>query len=103
VLAVAAAAAVLAVAAAAAVLAVAEPALVMATGPTDGDARAAAPQEHLAVAADGVRVVRVAVRVAPRPVLTGNRQLLLDGGVVVLEIRVVDRSVRTDAVRVWVV
>jgi len=95
VLAVAAAAAVLAVAAAAAVLAVAEPALVMATGPT--------PQEHLAVAADGVRVVRVAVRVAPRPVLTGNRQLLLDGGVVVLEIRVVDRSVRTDAVRVWVV
>ena len=43
------------------------------------DARAAgAAQEHLAVAADRMRAVRVGVRVAPRPVLAGDRQLGLD-------------------------
>jgi len=66
VLAVAAAAAVLAVAAAAAVLAVAEPALVMATGPTRTAMPGRRPRRNTSpLPLTGVRVVRVAVRVAP--------------------------------------
>ncbi len=40
--------------------------------------RLRAAQEDVAVATDRVGVVRVRVRVAPRPVLAGDRQLLLD-------------------------
>ena len=54
--------------------------LAIATGPTLAvmPERSRAAQEDLAVAADRVRAVRVAVRVAPRPVLAGDRQLVLD-------------------------
>ena len=38
----------------------------------------ASPQEHLAVAPDGMRRLRVPVGVAPGPVLAGHRQLLLE-------------------------
>ena len=59
---------------------------------------AGAAQEHLAVAAHRVRPVRVGVRVAPRPVLAGDRQLLLDLLVVGPQVGVADRPVRADPV-----
>ena len=59
---------------------------------------AGAAQEYLAVAADRVRAVRVAVRVAPRPVLAGDRQLGLEVLVVGLEVGVADRPVGADSV-----
>ena len=54
--------------------------LAIATGPTLAamPELVGAAQEDLAVAADRVRPVRVGVRVAPRPVLPGDRQFLLD-------------------------
>ena len=56
------------------------------------------PLEDLAVAAHGVRRVRVAVRVAPRPVLAGDGQLLLDLLVEGAQVGVADRPVGADAV-----
>ncbi len=50
-------------------------------------------QEHLAVAADRMRPVRVAVRVAPGPVLPGDRQFLLDRPVVRQQVTVAERPV----------
>ena len=47
---------------------------------------------------DRVRRVRVAVRIAPRPVLAGDRQLALDPLVVRLQVPVGDRPVGADAV-----
>jgi hypothetical protein len=58
--------------------------------------RLGAAQEDLAVAADRVGVVRIAVWVAPRPVLAGDGQLLLDRRVVRLQIGVVDGPVGAD-------
>src|SRR6185503_459133 len=55
-------------------------------------------QEDLAVATDPVRMMRVAVRIAPWPVLPGHRQFLLDRLVVRPEVPVVDRPVRADPV-----
>jgi len=49
--------------------------------------------EHVAVAPHRVGVLGVAVRVPPRPVLAGDRQLLLDVLVVRLEVLVADRPV----------
>ena len=46
----------------------------------------------------GCGVVRVAVRVAPRPVLPGDRQFLFEQLVERLEVGVVDRPVRADPV-----
>ena len=57
-----------------------------------------AAQEDLAVPADRVRPLRVAVRVAPRPVLPRDRQFLLDRGVVGPEVGVIERPVGADAV-----
>src|SRR3954470_23208110 len=74
--------------------------LVMATGPTPGtDAEGvAAGLEQHAVAGDGVWRVRVAVRVAPRPGPTGDRQFGLDRLVVGPQIGVGDGPVGADAV-----
>ena len=47
---------------------------------------------------DRVRAMRVAVRIAPRPVLAGDRQLELEALVMALEIAVGDRPVGADAV-----
>ena len=64
-----------------------------------GDAkRLRAAQEDLTVPADRVRSLRIGVRIAPRPVLTGNRQLGFDRGVVRPEFLVADRPVRTDTI-----
>ena len=57
-----------------------------------------AAQGALGHPAQGMRRVRVAVRVAPRPVLAGDRQLLLEALVVRLEVAVGDRPVDADAV-----
>ena len=56
-------------------------------------------QEDLAVPADRVRPVRVPVRVAPRPVVPGDRQFLLDLLVVGAQLRVADRPVGAHPVR----
>jgi len=48
--------------------------------------------------ADRVRAVRIAVRIAPRPVLTGHGKLLLQALVVALELGIADRPVRADPV-----
>ena len=58
-----------------------------------------AAQEHLAVPADRVRPVRVAVRVSPRPALAGDREFLLDRLVVRAELGIADRPVGADAVQ----
>ena len=57
-----------------------------------------AAQEHLAVAAHRVRPVRVAVRVAPGPVLARDRQFLLDRPVVRQQVAVAERPVRAHPV-----
>ena len=61
--------------------------------------RPGAAQEDLAVPAHPVGMVRVAVRIAPRPVLPGDRQLLLDRLVVRPELGIVDRPVRAHPVQ----
>ena len=53
---------------------------------------------HVGAAGDRVRGVRIAVRISPRPVLAGHRQLELEPLVVRLEILVGDRPVRPHAV-----
>ena len=72
----------------------------MATGPTLASMPSFSrpAQEQLAVAADRVRPVRVAVRVAPRPVLPGDGQFLLDGGVVGPQLLVPEGPVGADPV-----
>ena len=57
----------------------------------------AAPQ-HLGRGGERVRRVRVAVRIAPRPVLAGDRQLALDRLVVRPQLGVGDRPVGADPV-----
>src|ERR1039458_9965790 len=71
----------------------------MAPGPTFAviPSALAPAQEGLAVAAHRMRPVRVAVRVAPRPVLAGHRQLLLDRRVVGPQVRIAQRPVGADA------
>ncbi len=54
--------------------------------------------EDFAVAAHRVGVVGVSVRVAPRPVVTGDGQLALDQLVIFLEVVVADRPVGADTV-----
>ena len=60
--------------------------------------RAGAGAGAVGAAGDRVRGVRVAVRVTPRPVLAGDRQLGLDALVVRLELLVGDRPVGADPV-----
>ena len=63
------------------------------------DAQLARPAPRLfGAAGDRVRPMRVAVRIAPRPVLTGDRQLELEALVVGLEVGVGDRPVLRHAV-----
>ena len=63
----------------------------------DPQAARALPRAQRA-GADRVRAVRVAVRVAPRPALPGDRQLALEPLVVGLQLLVGDRPVGGDAV-----
>ena len=72
----------------------------IATGPTRISIPSGARPGAGAVGAAGDRVggVRVAVRVPPRPVLPGDRQLALDALVVRLEVPVGDRPVGADPV-----
>ena len=64
-----------------------------------GDAQPVrAAQEYLPVAAYRVRAVRVAVRIAPGPVLAGDGQFAFDVVVVGPQVVVADRPVGTDAV-----
>ena len=75
--------------------------LVIATGPTRisiPQRARALPTRRSAAPRDRVRRVRVAVRVAPRPVLAGDRQLALDALEVRLQVAVGDRPVGADAV-----
>ena len=57
-----------------------------------------AAQEYLAVPADRMRPVRVAVRVSPRPALAGHREFLLDLLVVRAQLGVAHRPVGAHAV-----
>ena len=79
---------------------VAEPPVGDGHGPDAGlDARRRGPaQEDVAVAADRMGVLGVVVRIAPRPGLAGDGELLLDPLVVRAEIGVGDRPVGADAV-----
>ncbi len=63
------------------------------------DAQAAgAAQEDLAVAPDRVRAHRVAVRLAPGPVLPSDRQLLFQRSVIAANVVIVDGPIGADAV-----
>ena len=68
------------------------------TGFGDDAERAGAAQEDLAVAACGVRAVRVGMRVAPRPALAGDGELGFDVVVVGLQVVVAEGPVGAGAV-----